>query len=120
MPTKDQHITQANHNRTFWWNLDLDSTQFVDWAVTGIFYEGVHWVEAFLATRSHHSDNHKRRLYAMQHNAAYLRAIMTDLEVLKHESENARYMCYKHTASDVRRDLIPIADKIKNHIQGIL
>lgn len=120
MPVKDEHIAQAQHNRTFWSGFDLDSTPFLDWVVTGIFYEGVHWVEAFLATQSHHSDDHRQRLSAMRRNATQLGAIPTELEVLKQESENARYRCYKHTSNDIYQDLIPIADKIKTHMQGIL
>ena len=120
MPTKDEHVAQAEHNRRFWSSSDLDSTPFLDWVVTGVFYEGVHWVEAFLATQCHHSDNHANRLFGMRRNKAQLGAISEDLEILKQDSENARYRCYKHALNDVRSDLIPIADKIKAHIQGIL
>ena len=50
MANKDEHLSQALHNRDFWSSFDLDTAAFNDWVVTGIFYEGVHWVEAYLAT----------------------------------------------------------------------
>ncbi len=119
MPAKDEHTAQADHNRGFWGSFDLSSTTFLDWVVTGIFYEGAHWVEAFLETRGEHSDDHRERLRAMRRNTE-LAPITVDLETLKQESENARYRCYKHTPNQVKNDLIPIVDNIKNHIQGIL
>ena len=118
MPAKDEHIAQAEHNRSFWGSFDLSSTSFLDWVVTGIFYEGVHWVEAFLETRGEHSDNHRQRLITMRRNAE-VAPITADLETLKQESEIARYRCYKYTPSDITSDLIPTVDKIKSHIQGI-
>ena len=82
MPQKDEHINWAIHDRSFWTSIDLDSSPFTDWAVIGIFYESVHWVEAFLATKPHHSSS--------------------------------------HTAEQVRRDLIPRVDHIKDHISQLL
>lgn len=120
MPSKDEHVAQANHNRTFWNGFDLGSTPFLDWVVTGLFYEGVHWVEAFLDTRGEHSDDHKKRLWAMRRNTAAVGSITADLETLKQESENARYRCYKHAPNDISSDLIPLVDKIRSHIQAII
>ena len=119
MPIKDKHIEQAQHNRDFWRSLGLSSTPYPDWVVTGIFYEGVHWVEAFLETRGYHSDNHRTRLATMR-MLTEICTITIDLETLKQDSENARYMCYKHSAADISNDLVPIVDKIKHHIQGLL
>lgn len=116
MPNKHEHTTQAEHNHQFWSDYDLDSTSFVDWVVTGIFYEGVHWVEGFLSTKNEHPQRHlQRRRLMRQYNET--RAIAGDLELLKVESEMARYQCYKHTADEIRQDLIPTVDKIKNDIK---
>lgn len=120
MTTKQQHVDQAAHNRAFWSGFDLDSTTFIDWVVTGIFYEGVHWVEAFLATVGEHPQDHRDRRLAMQRHAGRLGATPQDLEVLKTESENARYRCYKHAPSNVRQDLVPLADNIRNKIQRVI
>lgn len=119
MPTKAEHIGQAQHNQSFWSSQDLDTILFVDWVVTGIFYEALHWVEAFLATKSNHSSNHGERSLAMQRHAE-LQAIQTDYGILRHESENARYRCYKHTEQDVQNDLIPLASNIRDHLSKSL
>lgn len=119
MPSKDEHTAQAEHNRRFWSSFNLDSTSFVDWVVVGVFYEGVHWAEAFLDTKGWHPQEHQQRRKAMRrYNET--KAIAGDLELLKDESEMARYRCYKHTPDDIRQDLIPIVDKIRNDIQVAL
>ena len=120
MAEKDHHLVQADHNRDFWNSYDFNSTPFLDWVVTGIFYEGVHRVEAFLDTQGEHSDDHRQRLISMSRFPSQLGPISTDLETLKHESENARYRCYKYTPENITKDLVPIIDKIKSHIQGLL
>lgn len=119
MPTRAEHIAQADHDRDFWTSLPLDSTPFLDWVVTGIFYEGVHRVEAFLSTRGEHSESHSHRLLALLRNRVEMGPIIDDIETLKQESENARYKCHKYTKTEISNDLIPIADKIKNHVEGV-
>src|SRR4030042_1918693 len=115
MPTKIEHKTQAEHNRRFWAAYDLNSTPFLDWVVNGMFYEGVHWVEAFLDTKREHSIDHKQRLQRMKIYNSELGAIIAEFEVLKQESENARYWCHQYTSADISNDLIPIIDKIRSH-----
>jgi uncharacterized protein (UPF0332 family) len=120
MPTKAEHIAQARHNRSFWASFPLDSTPFPDWVVNGIFYEGVHWAEAFLSTRGEHSDTHGQRLAALQRNKTEMGQIIADLDILKQESENARYRCYRHTPTDITNDLVPVIDEIRKHTETFL
>ncbi len=119
MPSKENHVTQARHNRQFWTSHDLDTTRFRDWVVTGIFYEAVHWVEAYLATKGDHPTTHGQRNHAMQLYKD-LDAVLVDYDVLKTESENARYNCYLHNANDVRNDMAPALDKIETLVQALL
>lgn len=119
MPTKEQHIVQAQHNRDFWSNYDLDSTTFRDWVVNGIFYEAVHWTEAVLSKRNEHSDNHSERLNSVRRYPE-TQPIAVDLEQLKQDSENARYRCYGYTADEIRKDLITALDRINRRIHNIL
>ena len=118
MPTINEHIAQAEHNRDFWGSYDINSTQFLDWVVTGIFYEGVHWIEAYLDTNGEHSINHKQRLLSMRLYSD-IRPIAGDLDTLKQESENARYRCHHYNPVDISNDLIPVINNIKNHIQNL-
>ncbi len=119
MPKKDEHIDWANHDRNFWTSIDLDNTPFTDWAVTGMFYESLHWVEAFLYTKRCRSGDHKQRNQNMLLYASDLGAIQADYNKLKQDSETGRYDCYKHTAAEARQ-LIPLVDNIKGHICQLL
>ncbi len=119
MPQKDEHINWATHNRDFWTSIDLENTPFRDWAVTGIFYEAMHWVEAFLASKGYHSGNHPERTRNMRLYKSDFKPIQTDYDTLKQDSETARYDCYKHTAKEARQ-LIPLVDNIKGHIYQLL
>ncbi len=120
MPQKDEHINWATHNRSFWTSIDLDNAPFIDWAVIGIFYESVHWVEAFLATKPYHSRSHTERKTKIANYESELQPIWDDYIQLERDSRNARYLCYQHTAEQVRRDLIPRVDHIKRHISRLL
>lgn len=120
MPKKDEHVNWAIHDRDFWTSIDLDNNPYTDWAVTGMFYEAVHWVEAFLATKPYHSGDHKKRERAMLSlYPSDLAAITADFKDLKKDSETARYECYRHTAKEARQ-LIPLVDRIRDHISRLL
>ncbi len=120
MPTKDEHIDWAGHDRNFWSSIDLDNTPFTDWAVTGMFYESLHWVEAFLDTKGYNSGRHPDRLKNMQLFTSDLRAIQADYEVLKQDSEACRYKCSQiHTAQEARQ-FIPLVDHVRDHISKLL
>jgi len=120
MPQKDEHINWAKHDRDFWTSIDLDTTPFADWAVTGMFYESLHWVEAFLATKNRHSGKHADRKANIRSYKAKLQPIWKDYVQLERDSRMARYRCYQHTADQVRQDLIPRVDHIKDHISQLL
>jgi uncharacterized protein (UPF0332 family) len=120
MPKKDEHIDWAKHDRDFWTSIDLDNSPYTDWAATGMFYESLHWVEAFLATKGYHSGDHRNGERAMLSlYPSDLAAITADFNDLKKDSETARYDCYKHTAEEARQ-LIPLIDNIKNHISQLI
>jgi len=119
MPQKDEHVSWATHDRNFWVSIDLDNTPFTDWAVTGMFYESLHWVEAFLDTKGLNSSDHRKRLRNMVLYNSDLGTIQADYDLLKKDSETARYDCYKHTAEEARQ-LIPLVDNIKDHLSQLL
>jgi len=119
MPQKDEHMKWAIHDRDFWTSIDLDNSPYTDWAVTGMFYESLHWVEAFLATKSHHCRKHGQREWAMRLYTSELGAIQDDYGLLKQDSETARYECSKHTPEQARQ-FIPLVDNIKKHISQLL
>jgi hypothetical protein len=123
MPAKGEHINWAIHDRDFWTSIDLDNSPYTDWALTGMFYESLHWVEAFLATKGHHCGGHRDREWVMLSRcspySSDLRAIYADYDKLKQDSETGRYKCYRHNADEIRQ-LIPLVDNIKSHISHLL
>lgn len=90
MPARDDHISQARHNVRFY--ATIDKRAFKDWAVTVLFYVGVHYIEAFLAQRRNiHSAKHKER-DNMVSTVSELKPIVANYFALKNGSFNARYM----------------------------
>ncbi len=120
MPKKEEHVNWAIHDRDFWTSIDLDNSPFADWAPTGMFYESLHWVEAFLATKGHQYRKHYQREQAMRLlYPSDLGAIEADFKDLKKDSATGRYKCYKHTPEEARQ-LIPLVDHIKDHLSQLL
>lgn len=87
MPSKEEHIAQAQHNEDFVSNTD---NPFFDWKLTGIFYTALQYVDAYLATKNVHPPTHSWRLNAVNADPK-LRAIRVDYRDLLNESRTARY-----------------------------
>ena len=122
MPAKDDHIGQAEHNRHFWNSLDFATSSYIDWAVVGMFYEAVHWIEAYLATIGLHSRSHMQRASKIS-TVEVLRNdpnLVSDYGLLRTESENARYWNYKHTPDQISADLVPALTRLRNTLRTYL
>lgn len=122
MASKDAHLWQANHNETFY--SQLLTTEFLDWAVTAIFYSGLHYVDAYLATKNGdpkyaHPPTHEVRtpLVARESN---LRRIFPQYERLKNKSEAARYRVKRFTQAEVEGLKQTEFEVIKSHISKCL
>ncbi len=113
MSSKQEHIKWAEHNEAFIDSLNLDATPYRDWVVTGMFYAAVHYVEAYLATRNKHSRDHRARDSTVKR---LLPAISHNYRSLKDESINARYYGYRPSTSNIRQDMNPRLEAVKNHI----
>ena len=93
-----------------------------DWN-DGLFYSAVHWIEAYLATINRHSSSHSNRSTIMNGLPRLRRdhpELIDDYEVLRTESENARYVGRKYTAEEITADLIPALDRIRWTMLGLL
>lgn len=120
MPTADQHRQQAEHNRTFVQSFDLDTSPYLDWVVTAIFYTALHLVEWFLKTRglTGRRDHQLRDAYIARMRE--LRPIYTDYTELKFQSEAARYECATFTPEILRNDLLPRLARIEINIKKLI
>ncbi len=91
-------------------SLDVDTTKFLDWAVTSwifyagtsLFYAGTHYIEAYFATRGVHSSDHRTRDSSVLRDPD-LRPLYRDFNELKNHSINARYYMVPFVPSDVQK-----------------
>ena len=122
MPTRDDHIDQANRNRSFWGSLDIPAAQHLDWIVVGMFYEAVHWIEAYFALSGYHSKSHRQRESDISNfpDLANDPDLVIDYGLLRSDSENARYWCYRPTASQISSDLLPAIDRVSLRMRSLL
>lgn len=88
MPSKSDHLSGVQHNQNFLQT--IGRRQYPDWAATVIFYIGLHYVDAFLATKNIHPGKHdvRDKFVAQLHE---LRQIYDDYARLKSFSRTARY-----------------------------
>jgi hypothetical protein len=89
VPTTKEHRAKAVNNEFLVESLD---NPFWDWAVSGVFYAALHYVEAYFASRfppRHPSTHVSRDNYI--NSDSILRPIYIDYRQLEDESRNARY-----------------------------
>lgn len=122
MASKDAHLRQAAHNEELY--SQLSNTKFLDWAVTGIFYAALHYVDAYLATKNidpkyAHPPTHEVRtpLVATESN---LKRIFPQYQWLKNRSEDARYRVKHFTQAEVKGLKENEFDIIRSHISKYL
>jgi len=109
MPSFNDHCEHSRHNLEFLDSFFLD--KFNDWAITVMFYAGVHMVEAILdKDYSIHSQNHSERSINLTKLMAFTK---NDYKALEREAHNSRYKKYKIYSWEVHRIF-------KDHFQGLV
>lgn len=92
MPSTDEHLKQAKHNEGFVGIFDLETSPYLDWALTSIFYSAIHYVEAALAINGKHPSSHSQR-------NTFIEVYIKNTNVYDHhrdlmeDSRDARYKC---------------------------
>lgn len=120
MPTAAQHRRQAEHNKAFIQSLDLDTSPFLDWAVTAAFYAALHFIEWYFKARglTGRRDHQLRDAYIAR--TGELRSIYADYTELKFQSEASRYECVRFTSNFVKNDVLPRLDRLETHTKSLL
>ena len=120
MPTAGQHREQAEHNKAFVQSFNLETSPYLDWVVTGVFYTALHLIEWFLKTRGFtgRRDHHLRDAYITR--TSELRSIYFHYIELKFQSEAGRYECATFSPDVLRQDLLPRLAQIETHIKSLL
>lgn len=118
MPTIRQHYNKALYNEKFF---DYSKHDYPDWAITGIFYSAVHLIEAFLASKGIHVEDHKERA---RHIALLkeLKPLFQYYRALYDYSVNARYKLYSFSVESIsdsyERFFLPIKNEITKQLKS--
>jgi len=117
MPTDSEHLHKAEHNEDFYLSFDLNTTPYLDWVVSGIFYSALHYIESYLATQGKHSQNHGNRNENLRDDPNLGIDIFRKFNALKDDSENGRYFMTVFTPGEIRQHVIPNLYEIKEHLK---
>jgi hypothetical protein len=118
MPRDRDHLRIAENNERFSQFL-LSNHVYLDWAVTGMFYAAIHYVEAYLATQNRHSDFHRLRDSSIL-QIPQLAPLYDDYNDLKNDSTQARYLGHDFTPQDITSRIQPSLTAVRNHISTIM
>lgn len=121
MPSRKDHIDQARHNEQFFSCFDINTTPFLDWVVSGIFYSALHYVDSYLSTKGKHPITHGARtplIHAAKPDLG--RSFFHNYMSLKDDSQEGRYNMRTFTLDEIRRDILPLLDDIKRHLRKFI
>lgn len=96
MAKEREHHKKAAYNEKFFSEI---REKYPDWAVTGLFYSALHLIEAFLAKKDIHPEDHKTRL-SLVGKIRELKPIYSCYRALYDSSVNARYRMYKFSPDE--------------------
>lgn len=114
MPSKEEHLLKAERNQKF--AETLTATQYLDWAVTVLFYAALHYVDAVLAVSGIDPNDHTERQDAIVRNIT-LKRIYPEYRTLEVLSRNARYFSLRIEPEDWKRAKDAF-DVLRAHIRG--
>jgi hypothetical protein len=115
-----RHVSKAAHDEVFWKFInDNHVVDYPDWAVTGIFYSAMHFIDAFFGKNNKHLKSHDMADKEISQEAQ-LDSIYADYRALKDYRWKASYWSTKFEKSDIDNDIIPHFDKIKSSILELL
>jgi hypothetical protein len=121
MPSEQDHLTQAEHNKELIAFLGNGSSLYPDWIVTIAFYITIHLLEAYFSKKQNkHSDNYQIRQDNFFSDFKELRQIYNNYSELKTLSNESRYQCLfsKWTSIQVQNALGHL-HRIEQHLNSL-
>lgn len=91
MAERGEHVAQARSNRVF--ETTIDAVQYPDWAITVMYYQGVHLVRAWLCGRGEVQLNDHVGVRKLLNKHAFPRHVLTAYLQLESLSRLTRYEC---------------------------
>ena len=118
MPQPTEHIAQAEKNERLYDS--LLGTEFNDWAITGLFYAALHYVDAYIVSRTAASPpNHNSRNYLVDSTLS-LTEIRPAYAELYRWSRDVRYEIPSVSIDEVMQVKARLFDPIRAHIRTLL
>lgn len=113
MPLDENLLERARHNERFLATLDLDTTPYLDWAVTIAFYAALRYVDAFFYPRR--VGSHTARIKLLGSNPQ-TRPIYDSYMILYRRSRDARYELTQFTPDQVKSLVVNSLGHIRAHM----
>ncbi len=112
---KIEHLNKALHNESFFNSLDIDTTKFKDWVVTGIFYSINHYYQAYFAVSDKHAFTHKKldKWIKIDKNIGNT---YIDYRALKQYRWEASYKSRDFSPQQIKTTILPKFENIKKQI----
>lgn len=117
MPTRQEHLAQAEHNEALSQRLEI--TRYTDWAVTALFYSALHLIDAYLLALGMDPKDHAERLRQVA-SAAALRPVWLRYRNLLDWSIDARYECLPFTTGQVQALRRNSFEPLERHLKTLL
>lgn len=119
MPDLAIHQRQAEHNQRVSAHLQAAGDEYLDWAVTAMFYSAMHMIDQVLAHSGNvHPRSHQQRRSAIGQQSQ-LAPIYRDYRELEWQSQRSRYECATFTVTEVQ-DLIVRLERIEQLVEAIV
>lgn len=113
MPLDEGLLERARHNERFLATLDLDTTPYLDWAVTIAFYAALRYMDAFFHPQEVNS--HSERLRLVRTNPR-TRPIYDSYAELYRQSRDARYELTQFTPDQVRSLVVNSLGRVRAYM----
>ena len=104
MATPREHREKAVHNERFLQVRNVTTGEFIDWAVTVLFYSALHWMRALAAQEGYQIKSYQEEEKAFQDVPTFAQdqQAYACYRQLKDESRDARYEVKEFSAADFR------------------
>lgn len=116
MPSVKQHIDKAKYNEQFFEDVKYD---YPDWAITGLFYSALHYVDAYLVSKGHSAEDHKTRLWFVE-STKELKPIYANYRAMYDYSINARYKMHEFNIESLNDTHKTFYSPMKNDLLRLL
>lgn len=123
MPREDAHVSQADKNERFNRAISAANSElaeFTDWAITGLFYAALHYIDAVLDHMlDEHPTSHRDRNHLIAHSLE-LSPIHKNYLELSNRSMDARYRLIPFSLSQVERLRTDEFEPLKQTVRTLL